>query len=89
MKPIQWNGSCIIRAPRDKVHEWATDFDRWPELMPGIVKSLSVNSRSETEVLLKGVFNILGRQWNGLMTIRPLRNIGYDSKNTSARLGQE
>lgn len=89
MKPTRWEGSWIIRAPRDKVYEWATDFEHWSELMPGIVKSARVISRTETAVVLEGEFNLLGRTGRGVMKIRLHPPAGYDADNDSAELGEE
>ena len=89
MKPIRWQGSWIIHAPHDKVYQLMTDFDRWAELMPGIVKSARVVSRTESAVVLDGVFNILGREGRGVMNFRLYPLVGYDADNTSEKLGEE
>lgn len=89
MKPVRWEGSWTVRAPREKVYEWMTDFERWPELMPGIVKSARVVSRTETAVVLDGEFNLLGRHGRGVMSIRLHPPAGFDADNTSEELGDE
>lgn len=89
MKPIRWEGAWTIRAPRDKVYQWMTDFDRWAEMMPGIVKSARVVSRAETAVVLEGEFNLLGRTGRGVMNIRLHPPAGFDADNVSERLGEE
>ena len=89
MKPVRWEGSWTVRAPREKVYEWMTDFEHWPELMPGIVKSAHVVSRTETAVILDGEFNLLGRTGRGVMNIRLHPLAGFDADNTSKELGDE
>lgn len=89
MKPIRWEGAWTIRAPRDEVYRWVTDFERWAELMPGIVKSARVISRTETAVVLEGEFNLLGRKGRGVMNIRLRPPAGYDADNVSEKLGEE
>ncbi|MGH9947936.1 MAG: SRPBCC family protein [Pyrinomonadaceae bacterium] len=89
MKPVRWQGSWVIRAPREKVYKWMTDFDRWAELMPDIVKSARVISRTDSTVVLDGVFRILGREGRGVMNIRLHPLAGFDADNTSEKLGEE
>ena len=89
MKPVRWQGSWVIRAPRDKVYQKMTDFEHWAELMPGIIKSARVVSRTNSSVILDGVFSILGRRGRGVMNIRLYPLSGYDAENISAKLGEE
>lgn len=89
MKPVRWHGSWVIRAPREKVYQKMTEFDRWADLMPGIVKSARVVSRTDSVVILDGVFNILGREGRGMMNISLHPSDGYDAENISAKLGEE
>ena len=89
MKPIRWEGSWTIRAPRDEVYRWMTDFDHWAKKMPGIVKSARVVSRTETAVVVKGEFNLLGRKGRGVMNIRLHPLAGFDADNDSEELGEE
>ena len=89
MKPIRWQGSWVIRAPPEKVYRWMTDFDRWAELMPDIVKSARIVSRTDSSVVLDGVFSILGREGHGVMTIQLHPLAGFDADNTSEKLGEE
>lgn len=88
-KTIRWHGAWKIRAPREKVYQLMTEFDRWGELMPGIVKSARVVSRTDSTVILEGVFNILGREGRGVMNFRLHPLVGYDADNTSEKLGEE
>ena len=89
MKPIRWQGSWVIRAPPEKVYQWMTDFDRWAELMPDIVKSARVVSRTDSAVVLDGVFSILGREGHGVMNIQLHPLTGFDADNISEKLGEE
>ncbi|MGH9947931.1 MAG: SRPBCC family protein [Pyrinomonadaceae bacterium] len=89
MKPLRWQGSWIIRAPQDKVYALMTDFDSWAELMPDIVKSARVVRRTESAIVLEGIFNILGREGNGVMNFQLHPLLGYDAENASEILGEE
>lgn len=89
MKPIRWEGSWVIRAPRDSVYEKMMDFENWPELFPEMVKSIRVIKRTDRAAVLEGDFNLLGRRGRGLMNIRLQPPVGYDADNTSEELGDE
>ncbi|HEY0100428.1 MAG TPA: SRPBCC family protein [Pyrinomonadaceae bacterium] len=58
MKTVRWAGAWLIRAPRNEVYALMTDFERWPETLPGIVEQARVISRTDTAVVLEGDFNL-------------------------------
>lgn len=89
MRPARWTGSWTIRAPRERVFEVMTDFENWPKLFPGMVKTIRVVSRTDKVAVLEGDFELLGRKGRGVMrvTLDPPR--GYATENSSAELGEE
>jgi carbon monoxide dehydrogenase subunit G len=89
MRPIHWEGSWTIRAPRERVYEVMTDFENWPKLFPDLVKSIRVIRRTDTAAVLEGEFSLLGRKGHGVMHLRLHPPEGYSAENTSEELGEE
>ena len=89
MKPVRWRGAWLIGAPRARVYELMTDFERWPERFPEMVKFIQVVSRADTSAVLEGEFDLLGRRGRGRMHLKLQPPSGYDADNTSAEFGRE
>ena len=89
MRPVRWRGEWLIKAPQDRVYELMTDFERWPERFPEMVKSLKVVNRGDSCATLEGEFELLGRRGRGVMSLRLRPPSGYDADNTSEELGAE
>ncbi|MFN2513174.1 MAG: SRPBCC family protein [Pyrinomonadaceae bacterium] len=89
MRVVHWRGDWIIHASRKQVYALMTDFENWPSLMPGIVKSTRVVERTDTTAIVHGVFTLLGQKGEGLMNIQLDPPHGYYAENVSRQLGKE
>lgn len=65
VRPVHWEGAWVIRAPRERVYELMTDFEKWPEVFPDMVKSIRVVSRTEMTAVVEGDFELVGNRGRG------------------------
>ena len=89
MRTVRFHGAWVIQASRASVYELMTDFEKWPERFPKMVKAIRVVQRNEKSASLEGEFNLVGRRGRGVMNIRLHPPSGYDADNTSDELGKE
>ena len=67
MKTIRLERSWIVRAPREKVYEIMTDFEKVPEYFPGVAKSARIASQQGNRPAVE--VETLAFRWSGTFRV--------------------
>ena len=87
MKHINLKGEWIIKAPRDKVYEIVSDFEKMPERFPKVAESLKIVERNGNMLTIDGKAKSFGTVLPVKMKTQLIPPKGFISDNENAKLG--
>jgi carbon monoxide dehydrogenase subunit G len=86
VKQVRLRGVYIVKAPREKVYEVITDFERAPEYFPSVAKAVRIISRDGNDLVAEAETKAFfgSRTFKVRMEARLRPPDGFTSTNTSS-----
>ncbi|MFZ5377012.1 MAG: hypothetical protein ACOZAN_05130 [Patescibacteria group bacterium] len=83
MKPIILAGSWVIKAPRQRLYQIVTDFEKAAKYFPLVANSLKIIKKQGNNLTIEAVPKTFGIPFKVLMETQLFPNKGFKSINTS------
>ncbi len=87
MKHIELTGSWIISAPKEKIYNIVSDFEKMPERFPKVAHSLTITKREGDTLYIDAKAKSFGMVIGVKMKTTLLPGKGYISDNQNDTLG--
>lgn len=83
MRNIKLNESWFIDAPRKRIYEIMTDFEKYPEYFPKVTESVRIVDLVENDYKIEAKLKSFGRSFDVKMSTKLKPHRGFTSKNSS------